>query len=50
MPPSEPSTEDDLTAREAAVVGMMRRGEKAEQAIFNYAMNFGAEEGSTSGP
>jgi len=40
---------EDLTPREAAVVGVMRRDDMAKRAIFNYAVRFG-EGGSTSGP
>jgi len=36
-------TDVDLSPEEAAVVGVMRRSERAEKALFNYAINFGAE-------
>jgi hypothetical protein len=41
----------ELTPVEAAVVGYMRRNERAKKAIFNYARKFSPSDGSvTSGP
>jgi hypothetical protein len=37
---SDESEPVDLSPKESAVVGVMRRSEMAKEAIFNYAMNF----------
>lgn len=37
---SDESAETELSVEEAAVVGVMRRGEMEQRAIFNYAMTF----------
>lgn len=44
---TEPTIPSELTPQEAAVIGIMRRGEKERKAVTNYALTFSTPDSTT---